>query len=141
MTDFNSKKLDSMFEYNLWANTAIIDLCRTLTDEQLAFEIDGAYKGIRYFLAHIARAEGNYVKDLSGERLWAVDMNWENLSLDTIYERAQISGKRLIELASTCDPNTHHEGDRGGQPFTFYNWTVLAQAFSHGMEVAGHPVR
>lgn len=138
MKDTNAIKIDKMFEYNLWANTTMINLCRQLDDEQLDFEIEGAYGGIRSFLIHIARAEGNYVKNLSGNRLWAIDMNWDNLSLDTIYERAQLSGQRLIDLASTCNPNTQHEGDRGGQPFTFYNWTVLAQAFSHGMEHRTH---
>lgn len=138
MSERHTKTIDKMFEFNLWANTTLIELCRGLDDEQLSFEVEGAYGGIRSFLTHIVRAEGNYTFQLSGTRLWDKDLNWDNSSLDTILERAQLSGQRLIDIASKSNPDVQHDIERDGEPYTFYNWTVLAQAFSHGMEHRVH---
>ena len=138
MTEFHGKTIDKMFEFNLWANTELIALCRGLDDEQLSFEVDGAYGGIRSFLAHIVRAEDYYIHLLTGSRLWDNDLNWDNLSLDTILERARLSGQRLIDIASKTDPDIRHEVERQGNRRIFFNWTVLAQAFSHGMEHRTH---
>ena len=63
--------LTKMFEHNLYANLAVIDICKGLTDEQLAFETDGGFGAIKPTLAHLVRAEGGYIRRLSGVRLLA----------------------------------------------------------------------
>lgn len=138
MTDLHTKTIDKMFEFNLWANIEVIEFCRGLDDEQLSFEVTGAYGGIRSFLGHIIRAENYYISRLTGSPLWDDDLNWDNLSLDTLLERAKLSGQKLIDVASKCDPNTQHEAQNQGNPFSYFNWTVLAQAFSHGVEHRTH---
>lgn len=45
---------------NEWANLAVIDACRTLTDEQLDATVDGTFGSIRSTLGHIISAETYY---------------------------------------------------------------------------------
>lgn len=132
MPDFHDKTIDQMFKFNLWANVELIEICRNLDDEQLSFEVAGAYGGIRSFLTHIVKAEGFYIHRLTGKTLWNDDLNWEKLSLDTLLERARISGQRLIDIAINTNPDVRHE--RQGQALPYYNWTVLVQAVYHGIE-------
>lgn len=122
--------IDKMFEYNLWANSTLIKLCSTLSDEQLAAEVEGVYGRIQPTLAHIIAAEGNYLRRLTGTQLWPADMDWQTLSQDDLLEMAQQSGSGLIAAAGAVDPSVRHDGEWGH----FYNWTVVLQALYHGIE-------
>jgi len=122
--------VDKMFEYNLWANSTLIKLCSTLSDEQLAADLEGIYGRIQPTLVHIIAAEGRYLQRLTGKQLWAADVDWQNLSLDELLEMAQQSGSGLIAAASAVDPAVRHDGELG----YFYNWTVVLQALYHGIE-------
>lgn len=42
------------FRQNQWANAALIDACRGLTDEQLDTTVEGVFGSIRSTLQHIA---------------------------------------------------------------------------------------
>ncbi len=138
MTEIHSKTIDKMFEFNLWTNLEVLNICQDLDDSQLSFEVDGAFGGIRSFLTHIIRSEDYYISLLTGSRLFEDDLNWENLSIDTIRERIQLSGQRLIDIASTTDPDIPHERVLHDQPLIFHNWMVLLQAYLHGIEHRTH---
>jgi len=126
--------IDRMFEYNLWANRRLIEVCIHLTDEQLEVERDGAYGRIQPTLVHMLRAEGNYLRRITGSYPWGEDPDWGNLKMSDLLTLAQQSGSRLVEIASKTDPAVHHEvGARSGQ-LGFFNWTVLLQALYHGIE-------
>ena len=122
--------IDKMFEYNLWANSELIKLSGTLSDEQLAAEVEGVYGSIQPTLVHIIAAEGRYLRRLTGTQLWGNDVDWRNLSLDELLEMAQQSGSGLIAAASAVDPAVRHDDGSGH----FYNWTVVLQALYHGIE-------
>ena len=134
MTEFHGNTIDKMFEFNRWANIELIKICQSLNDEQLSFEVDGAYGGIRSFLAHIVGAEGFYIYRLTGSKFWDDDLNWDDLPLATLLERARLSGQQLIDIASNTNPDVRHESERQGQAYIFHNWTVLVQAILHGVE-------
>jgi uncharacterized damage-inducible protein DinB len=138
MPEFQHDTIDKMFEFNLWTNIELIKVCQPLDDEQLAFEVDGAYGGIRSFLKHIVMAEGFYITQLTGTKFWDGDLDWENLPLDIILERARLSGQRLIEIAKNTNPNAPQERKRQWQPQPFFNWTLLIQAICHGVEHRTH---
>ena len=126
--------LDKMFEYNLWANTQLIELCGTLDTAQLEKEAEGVYGRIHPTLVHLVRAEGGYLNRLTGKRPWADDLDWDNLPMSDLLEKAMLSGKRLIEVASKAEPAKRHTVDYDGKPFHFFNWTVVLQALYHGIE-------
>jgi len=134
MQNDNNNLIDKMFEYNLWANTRLIELCEGLTDEQLEVESDGVYGRIHPTLVHILRAESNYLNRITGSRPWADDLDLSELSLGDLRQMARRSGSQLVEIASAADPAVQHEIESQGEWYTFCNWTVLLQALYHGIE-------
>ncbi len=126
--------IDRLFEFNLWANIQLIELCQELTNEQLEAETDGVYGRIRPTLVHIVRAEGGYLRRLTGSRPWDDDRTWDSLTLEELREKAQLSGSRLLAVASDVDPERRHTVTFQGQPFHYFNWTILLQALYHGIE-------
>ena len=134
MQNAQDNLIDKMFEYNLWANTQLIKICSDLDDKQLEIKIAGVFGRIHPTLVHLIRAEGGYLNRLVGSRPWADDLDWDNMPMSTLLEKAQLSGSQLISIASEADPATPHEIDLRGEPFHFYNWTVLLQTLYHGIE-------
>ncbi len=126
--------IDKMFEYNLWANTQLIELCSDLVDAQLETEIEGGFGRIHPTLVHIIRAEGGYLNRLTGSRPWADDLEWDNMPMSDLLAKAQLSGNQLIAIASKANPATPHTVKHQGKQFRFFNWTVLLQALYHGIE-------
>ncbi len=126
--------IDQMFEYNLWANTQLIEICSDLNEEQLEIEVEGAYGRIHPTLVHLIRAEGGYLNRLAGSRPWEDDLDWGNMQMSGLLEMAQLSGNRLISIASAVNPTTRHDTEFEGKPYHFFNWTVLLQALYHGIE-------
>ncbi len=126
--------IDKLFEYNLWANTQLIELCQGLTDEQLEVEAKGVYGRIHPTLVHLIRAEGGYLNRMTGKRPFADDLEWANMPMSTLLEMAHLSGNQLIAVAGKVDPAKRHEIELQGRPFHFFNWTVLLQALYHGIE-------
>lgn len=127
-------QINKMFEYNLWANMRLFEVCLQLSDEQLAIEVKGVYGRIKPTLAHIVSGEGAYIKHLTGTRPWPDNMEWDRLSISELLEKAQLSGRRLIEIASQVDPATRHDVEYEGEQGHFFNWTVVGQAYYHGVE-------
>lgn len=128
------KLIKKMYEYNLWANTGLIEICAGLSDEQLQVEAEGVYGRIHPTLVHLIRAEGAYVKRASGTRPWAENVEWEDVPMSVLLERAQLSGNQLISISGEVDPATPHVVEEEGGPFHFFSWTVLLQALYHAIE-------
>ncbi|MEM7332941.1 MAG: DinB family protein [Chloroflexota bacterium] len=129
-----TKQLDKMFEYNLWANTQLIQLCGTLSDEQLSVEMKGVFGQIHPTLVHLIRAEAGYINRLVGAWVFTDDVVWEETSMHDLLKLAEKSGQKLVEIASQTDPTAIHNVEVNGNPFHFYNWTVVLQALYHGIE-------
>ena len=123
-----------MFEYNLWANTQLIELCSYLVDEQLETEFEGVFGRIHPTLVHIIRAEGGYLNRLVGSRPWADDLEWDNMPMSDLLAMAQLSGNQLITIARKANPETRYDTVMQGKPYHFFNWTVVLQSLYHGIE-------
>lgn len=132
--DSQKSLIDKMFEYNLWANCKLIELCSQLTEEQLAVKVEGVFGHIQPTLVHLVRAEGGYLNRTTGSRPWAEDLDWDSMPMSELLEKAQLSGQRLIEVASKVDPAVRHTVDFQGDDFHFFNWSVILQALYHGIE-------
>ena len=126
--------IDKMFEYNLWANTQLIELCQGLDDEQLGVEVEGVFSRIQPTLAHIIRAEAGYLNRLTGSPPWVDEPDWDSLSVGDLREKAQLTGLQLISVAGKTDSEIRHDVELRGEPYHFFNWTVLLQALYHGIE-------
>ena len=126
--------IDKMFEYNLWANTQLIELCGRLTNKQLAVEAEGVFGQIQPTMVHLIQAEGYYLSRLSGSQPREDTLDWNEMSMTELLEKARLSGQQLIAIAGKANPEIRHDVERQGQPYHFFNWTVLLQALYHGIE-------
>ncbi|MDJ0753848.1 MAG: DinB family protein [Ardenticatenaceae bacterium] len=126
--------IDKMFEYNLWANIQLIELCGRLSEEQLAVEAEGVFGKIHPTLVHLVQAEGGYLNRVTGSRPWADDLDWDSMTMQDLLEMAKLSGRQLLAIASKTDPTVRHDTQLDGQPWHFFNWTVVLQALYHGIE-------
>ncbi len=97
--------LAEMFQHNLWANLRLLDVCASLTDDQLSLTLPGTYGTIRDTLLHIARGEEAYVFRLIGQRPEpSLRDITEFPGFALLRERLQASGDQLIAIAGQFDP-------------------------------------
>jgi uncharacterized damage-inducible protein DinB len=54
--------------HNLWASRTLLEVCRSLTDEQLTAPAVAAYGSILETLNHLVYSEGGYLSSLGGPR-------------------------------------------------------------------------
>ena len=129
-----TKFIVKQFEANLKANMELITICATLTDEQLAVEVEGIFGQIKPLLVHIIQGEGNALRDLSGVPPWADDIDWDSLSFEQLLEMAQQSGTALLEYATHTDPDKaiHFEDD--DEEADFKAWVLINAEIHHGIE-------
>ena len=57
--------LETLFRHHLWANLRLLDVCKTLTDEQRQTSIVGGYGSIGDTLQHMVRSEYGYFMRIS----------------------------------------------------------------------------
>lgn len=123
--------LVKIFEHNNWANQKIIEICNTLTDEQLDAQPQSVTMGtIRDTLLHLINSQRGYLALLTQP----VEARTKpQLNFSDIEESARHSGEGLMELA---------RGER--QPYSFplqttdgYHtepWVVMLQIINHATE-------
>ena len=130
MTSF----IEKQFQANLKANIELIDLCATLTNEQLAVEVEGIYGRIKPLITHIIQGEGNGLRDLVGTSPWPDDLDWDNLTFEQLREMAHQSGTALVERSTQTDPNTSIHFEDEEETAEFKAWVLLNAEIHHGIE-------
>ena len=126
--------IEKQYEANLKSNVELIELCSTLTDEQLAVEVEGIYGNIRSLIAHIIEGEGNALRDLTGTNPWSADTDWDNLTFEQLRQMAQQSGKALCEVAPYTDPDKLIRYEDDEEIAEFKAWVLINQEIYHGIE-------
>lgn len=126
------KPLVKLFEHNNWANQQIVQVCLSLSDEQLDAEPQSATSGsIRHTLLHLAAAQQGYLSLLTVpfEARRSVTPAFAEAE-----ESIHASGEGLLALVS---------GESGGLPETKLQtrhgylvepWVVLVQVINHATE-------
>ena len=120
------------FRQNQWANVALIEACRSLTDEQLDATVEGVYGSIRSTLQHIVAAETGYANRLapdSVERLKGDDP-WPGL--DRLAELAQAAGAAFVGVSGSVTDEPIRVGSK--QEYDVEPVVILTQMFNHGTE-------
>lgn len=128
--------LAESFRYNRWANVALIEACRQLTDAQLDATITSAYGSIRQTLMHIVGGEQTFALRTIGRQhegeLSPRRHPWPGI--DGMLELATASGDRLYEIARDMqdDPEValSYMDRRTVFPASFF----LAHALGHSAE-------
>ena len=126
--------IDRQFEANLKANVELIALCATLTEEQLAVEVEGIFGRIKPLITHIVQGEGNGLRDLSGTNPWPDDTDWDSLSMEQLLEMARQSGTALCDYARQTDPDQIIRFEDENEVAEFKAWVLLNAEIHHGIE-------
>ena len=124
--------LEKLFEHNNWANLRIIDICSTLSDEQLDSEPHSVTKGsIRRTLVHLVSSQYSYLRTLTlplEERLDAVTVDFAELK-----ESVSKSGERLLAFATgEQQPLKAQLQTRDG--YFVEPWVLMVQIINHATE-------
>lgn len=126
--------IEKQFEANLKSNVELMAICATLTEEQLAVEVDGIYGNIRSLIAHIIEGEGNYLRDITGTNPWSADTDWDNLSVEEMVEMARQSGTALCAHGPKIDPDQLIRYEDDEEIAEFKAWVLINQEIYHGIE-------
>lgn len=104
MESLSPSVIVEFIHYNNWANQRILEVCRGLDEDQLAFNAPGTFGTIRATLVHIIRAEAGYVSLLTGSRP-KPSFEWDaNPGLSEMTEYSKKVGDALVQAALTVRP-------------------------------------
>lgn len=124
--------LARLFEHNNWANEKIIEVCLSLSDEQLDAPPQSATEGsIRNTLSHLVSAQFGYLRLLTlprEERLDKVDVPFAEWA-----ESLKDSGEKLLALAKDTSklPTARiHTRDN----YHVEAWVIMVQIINHATE-------
>jgi uncharacterized damage-inducible protein DinB len=121
-----------IFEHNNWANLQLIQLCSTLTDEQLDAPPQSVTAGtIRDTLAHLVGSQEVYLSYLSGKDYRS---HWQTLPpFSELVRSATFTGQALLALAQDESrlPTTQI---RTQDQYLVKPWVLMVQTIQHGNE-------
>src|SRR5688572_1115805 len=89
-----------LFRYNRWANRALFNACRNLTDEQLDFHLPGASGPVRELLMHLAGGQQTQILRTMGrqhEGELSRASAWPGL--ETLIDLVERTSNELIAIA------------------------------------------
>ena len=122
-----------MFEHHHWANLRTLAAGADLDDAGLDTTVVGTRDSIRETLMHIAGAEQRYVMRLA-KRPPAYDEREGWPGLERLRQLLDESGRLLIDLAGSADPDEVLRGEYRGEAYALPAALLYVQAISHATE-------
>src|SRR5438128_1864130 len=126
--------LEDAFGHHVWATLRVIDVCLTLSPEQLETAVPGTYGSILETMRHLVGADASYLFVMSGGSSPVIEE--DHMNLDELREATEAHGVVWAQLLSQePDPDevlTRHrdDGSETHAPFSIR----LAQALHHGTD-------
>lgn len=130
-----------MFEYNRWANRAILDSCEQLPRETLDVGVAGTFGSIREILVHIVSGQVMYTGHLAQDPdryavARALRGEWPGFA--ALRQAAERSDADLVSAALTLADDAHLPVPPwDGTAYTFPESFILLEALYHGVEHRG----
>ncbi len=127
-----SDLISDFYRQNEWANLAVIDACRGLTDERLDTPVEGTFGSIRDTLVHFIGSEGGYATRLGHEpspRLQRDD-GWPGF--DALAQMASAAADSLVAAAQEASDRILRVGAEN--EWDVEAGVILVQAFHHSTE-------
>jgi uncharacterized damage-inducible protein DinB len=122
------------YKHNLWANLRLLDVCASLSAEQLEASAPGTYGRIGDTLVHLLRSEAGYLARCQGQEPVFPRSLVEFLDIETLREHARKSGEGLIAVAGTMLPTQVVRGTYRGKPYEMPMIVPLIQAIVHAAD-------
>jgi uncharacterized damage-inducible protein DinB len=125
--------LPDFFQYNLWANLRLLDVCAHLSDAQLDTTMTGTFGSVRETLMHLFAAEEGYVRSFTGTTPTPPLKEFTTFAgFDELRRRAERSGKELITIAEQRDLSQIFYLDGG--TYEAPAIVVVIQAINHAID-------
>jgi len=126
--------LEMLFEHNNWANLQIIEVCATLSDEQLdAVPTSTTYGSIRETLSHLVVAQQGYLRLLT----LPLEQRQERTPVPPFAELKSLavsSGEALLALASDSSSLAMKPRLQTRDNYLVEPWVVMVQVINHATE-------
>src|SRR5215207_732112 len=95
-----NKGLAEMFRYNAWANRALLEACRSLTEAQLDTLVPGISGSVRALLMHIAGGQQTFILRMTGRQHEGELGRWSAWpGIETVIDVAARTSDELITIA------------------------------------------
>lgn len=91
--------LETLFRHHLWANLRLLEVCASLSDEQLQSSSIGGFGSISDTLQHFVRSERSYFSRISTGQPYRHPEGAPPLTFAELAEWLRASGEGLIEWA------------------------------------------
>jgi uncharacterized damage-inducible protein DinB len=126
--------LVELIRYNNWANREVIAACQKLDEGQLEAAIPGCYGTVRETLAHIIRAEANYVERLTGQRPIPAFKREDRLGVEALAAYAAEAGEALLRAVQQVPLNDLVREVEDGKRVQYQKRGLVIQVINHGVE-------
>lgn len=121
--------------YNKWANLALFESCRGLSDEQLDTRGAGTSGSVRELLLHVAGGQQTFVlRTLGRQHEGELSRRSAWPGFDAVVDVVMRSSDELIAVAEGIDPAARVSLAWQGKTFAFPRSFFLVHAIEHGVE-------
>ena len=124
----------SLFTFNRWANTRMLDACRKLRPEQYAAEPVPGWTSVRATVWHIAVVTEGWLRGLANDPDESFPTEAELATVDDSQRLLQRAYRRFEELLPALTPDwlaTPVTYSRRGRTATLAPWVVLRHIVNH----------
>jgi uncharacterized damage-inducible protein DinB len=128
------------FRHSLWANLRLLDVCASLSENQLEASEPGTYGAVSATLQHMFASEGRYVGEFNGPREPMLSEDDAFPGLEALREHAQASGQALVDIAASGPADRILRGTYRGQPYEMPASILLIHALEHAVQHRTHIV-
>jgi len=130
--------LETLFRHHLWANLQLLEVCRTLREEQLQATVVGVYGSIGDTWQHMARSERSYFSRISTGQPYRFPEGTPPMTFDELAASLHYTGEGLIEWAPKvqADERVEVQWDNNGiqGPVQVPKAVILTQVINHATE-------
>ena len=127
--------LKEMFLYNRWANQALFEACRELTDTQLDSQVKGISGTVRVLLMHIAGGQQTQILRTKGRQHEGELHRWSDWpGIDKVIEITDDTSNELIAIAENIDEVDEIDLPYQGKSYRFPKRFFLVHALVHSIE-------
>jgi uncharacterized damage-inducible protein DinB len=124
-----------IFAYNKWANLELFNACRSLTEEQLNFQLPGTSGSVRELLVHIVGGQQTQILRTKGrqhEGELSRASAWPGL--ETLIDLVESTSDELIAIANEMTGDVDVDLPYHGKFYRYPKSFFLLHALTHGME-------
>ena len=130
-----NKGLVEMFRYNAWANRALFEACRSLTEVQLDTQVPGISGSVRDLLMHIAGGQQTFVLRTKGRQHEGELGRWSAWpGIETVIQITARTSDELTVIAEHLEDDEDVDLPYQGKVYRYPKRFFLVHAMEHSTE-------